>query len=505
MSTILLVDADPLSLRVLDVSLRGAGFAVTTARESADALAKAGVAMPDLVITDTRLHDGDGFALVSALRQHAGAEDLPAIFLSSRESTEEERERGRELGVDEILVKPAFVRELLARVHLLLARRVQRVVATGPSPASDEGRLVGTTEDLALVDLLQSLEASRASGVVHLSHEGQEARIYLRDGNVVDAELGRLRGAEVVHRTLTWDPASFRVEPGPVDNDDLLECTTHALLLRAMDRLDGLTPAPEPVEPALDTQPGAVSREQSLPSTAPWTREAESSAPPAAETDLVAAGVPLARGRTFRQVGLVAAAVGAVGLLTVALASQHSRHAHEDPMASAGTPTLAAAAAVVSQPVQPDLPAAPVEKETPAATVSDSPAAPAATEVVPVPGLDVVAAAAAPGGTPAAAPAVPAKDPRETALDVRAELHSRSPLVREAHRALLKGDTGRALSLAQQAVAANSADADAWLTLAAARKASGDVAGARDAYAKCVADGRTFGVMSCRALGTRTE
>jgi DNA-binding response OmpR family regulator len=503
MSTILLVDADPLSLRVLDVSLRGAGFAVTTARESADALAKAGAAMPDLVIADTRLHDGDGFALVRALRQHAGAEDLPAIFLSSRESTEEERARARELGVDEILVKPAFVRELLARVHLLLARRVQRVVATGPSPASDEGRLAGTTEDLALVDLLQSLEASRASGVVHLSHEGQEARIYLRDGNVVDAELGRLRGAEVVHRTLAWDPASFRVEPGPVDNDDLLECTTHALLLRAMDRLDGLTPAPEPVEPALDTEPGAISREQSLPSTAPWTREAESSAPPAAENDLVAAGVPLARGRTFRQVGLVAAAVGAVGLLTVALASQHSRHAHGDPMASTGAPTLAAAAAVVSQPVQPDLLAVPVEKETPAATVSDSPAA--VTEVTPVPGLDVVAAAAAPGGTPAAAPAVPAKDPRETALDVRAELHSRSPLVRDAQRALLKGDTGRALSLAQHAVAANSADADGWLTLAAARKASGDVAGARDAYSKCVAAGRTFGVMSCRALGARAE
>jgi DNA-binding response OmpR family regulator len=504
MSTILLVDADPLSLRVLDVSLRGAGFAVTTARDSADALAKIGARSPDLVVTDTRLHDGDGFTLVRALRQHAGADDLPAIFLSSRESADE-RERARELGVDEVMVKPAFVRELLARVHLLLARRAQRVVGAGPSPASDEGRLAGTTEDLALVDLLQSLEASRATCVVHLGHEGQDARIYLRDGNVVDAELGRLRGAEVVHRTLTWGPASFRVEPGPVDNDDLLECTTHALLLRAMDRLDGLTPAPEPVEPTLDTQPGAISREQSLPSTAPWTREAESSTPPAAETDLVAAGVPLARSRTFRQVGLVAAAVGAVALLTAALASQHSRRPHEDPMAGATIPTLAAAAAVVSPPVQPDLAAAPVEKEALAAAVSDSPPAPAAAEVPPLPGLDVVAAAAAPGGTPAVTPALPAKDPRETALDVRAELHSRSPLVRDAHRALLKGDTRRALALAQQAVAANSADADAWLTLAAARKASGDVAGARDAYAKCMADGRTFGVMSCRALGVRAE
>lgn len=102
-------------------------------------------------------------------------------------------------------------------------------------------------------------------------------------------------------------------------------------------------------------------------------------------------------------------------------------------------------------------------------------------------------------------PALPARDPRETALDVRTALHARSPLVRDAQSALLKGDTGRALALAQQAVAANSADADGWLTLAAARKASGDPAGARDAYARCVTSGRTFGVMSCRALGVKAQ
>jgi len=105
---------------------------------------------------------------------------------------------------------------------------------------------------------------------------------------------------------------------------------------------------------------------------------------------------------------------------------------------------------------------------------------------------------------PAPSASAPPVDPREKVLGVRTELHARSPLVREAQAAMLKGDTARALSLAQQAVAANMADADAWLTLAAARKAGGDLAGARDAYAKCVANGRTFTVMSCRALAARS-
>ena len=56
------------------------------------------------------------------------------------------------------------------------------------------------------------------------------------------------------------------------------------------------------------------------------------------------------------------------------------------------------------------------------------------------------------------------------------------------------------MSLAQQAAAASPYDAEGWLTLAAARKASGDLAGARDAYAQCIAKAHTVGVMSCRAL-----
>jgi len=487
MSTLLLVDADPLSLRVLDVSLRRAGFAVTVARDVADALERIGTRVPDLLVTDTRLHGGDGFSLVKTLRERDGAADLPVIFLSSQESTEE-RARASELGVDDVLPKPVFVRELLARIEVLLAVRTQRAMA-------DTGRLAGTTDELALVDLLQTLETSRTTGVVHLSHEGEDARIYVRDGNVVDAELGRMRGADVVHRALTWDQASFRVEPGPVANDDLLECTTHALLMRAMDRLDGVAspPAPPQPEPVLDTEAGAPSRERSVPSTAPWTREAESSAAPPADTDVVAAGVPRARGRTIRRVGLVAAAACTVAFLAAGLASMRSRQLREAELARSSvtnpTPVLA------SQPVAPL-----VESDTVGAPgTTESPEAPPPAETTPPESTGVAP------DTTSVAPAPSARDPRETALDVHTELHAKSALVRDAHRALLKGDTARALTLAQQAVAANPFDADGWLTLAAARRAAGDAAGARDAYRKCIASARTFGVMSCRALVGRSE
>jgi hypothetical protein len=460
---------------------------------------------------------------VKSLRERPGAADLPVVFLSRAES-EEERARARELGVDDVLPKPVFVRELLARVQLLLARRSQRAVVDGP--------MSGTTGELALVDLLQSLEASHTTGVVTLEHlEGERdtARIYLREGNVVDAELGRLRGAEVVFRALGWEKASFRVEPGPVDNDDLLECTTHALLMRAMDRLDGRTPPPpavsepalpEPVEAeaedaadaaaepepaaeaaaaAVDTPHGTSPREEALPSTAPWTRESDTIRAPAPEIDLHAAGVPGAGTRTLRRVALVAAAAGAALLVVIGITSVQARHAREADAARAALPTSPAAAAAggPSQALRPG--SSPLDDIVAATAMAADLAAPSATpDAVPPTAPDGVASSAADAPAPSSA-----VDPRETALHVNTQLHARSALVRDADRALLNGDTAKAISLAQQAVASNPADAEGWLTLAAARKAAGDASGARDAYTRCIAQGHTVGVMSCRALAGR--
>jgi cytochrome c-type biogenesis protein CcmH/NrfG len=58
----------------------------------------------------------------------------------------------------------------------------------------------------------------------------------------------------------------------------------------------------------------------------------------------------------------------------------------------------------------------------------------------------------------------------------------------------------RALELARSAVSADPSDADGWLTLAAARKATGDPTGAQQAYVDCIASARTVGLNDCRAF-----
>lgn len=233
---LLLVDADPRSVRVLEVSLKKAGYNVTTASDGADALAKIEFSTPDLILSDTRLPRLDGYELVRRLKDNGEFGSIPVVFLTSQKSIED-KIRGLELGVEDYLTKPIFVRELIARVNLLLARRTQERLATS-LPSSARTRLSGSLEDMGVVDLLQTFEVSRKSGVARISHGRREAQVFFRDGKVVDAIFGRLRGEEAVYRALIWNSGSFEVEFRPVQNEDIIPTSTQGLLMEGMRRVD---------------------------------------------------------------------------------------------------------------------------------------------------------------------------------------------------------------------------------------------------------------------------
>ena len=234
---LLLVDADPRSVRVLEVSLKKAGYSVTTAVDGKDALAKVELSTPDLVLSDTRLPKLDGYAFVRKLKEKPEWASIPVVFLTSQKSVED-KIRGLELGVEDYLTKPIFVRELLARVNLLLARRTQENIAQNRLSIGGRTRFSGSIHDMAVVDLLQTFEVSRKSGVVHLKNGAQEAHIFFREGKVVDADQGRLRGEEAIYRALIWNEAEFEVEFAPVKNDDIIGTSTQGILMEGMRRVD---------------------------------------------------------------------------------------------------------------------------------------------------------------------------------------------------------------------------------------------------------------------------
>lgn len=242
---ILLVDADSSSARVLEVSLRSAGFTVTTADSAESALTKLEHGSPDLILTDTRLPGADGFTFVRDLRTRPDLRDVPIVFLTEQGALEDKL-RGLELGVDDYLAKPIFVREVVTRVHMLLARRNQQRIATESLART---RFSGSLEDVAVVDLLQTIAVSGKSGVALVHRGDREAQLYFRNGQLIDAEVGDLRGEEAVYRTITWTKGNFDLEFRAVDRPGVIDANTNALLMEGLRRVDELGRLAEQLPP----------------------------------------------------------------------------------------------------------------------------------------------------------------------------------------------------------------------------------------------------------------
>ena len=119
----------------------GVGYAVTAAKNLADARRALDLAHYDLVVLDLMLPDGDGTSLARELRAKARPERI--LMLTAR-TLEDDVVRGLDTGADDYVLKPYRLRELLARIRALVRRSG---LAPG-EPAHRSEHFAGFTLDL---------------------------------------------------------------------------------------------------------------------------------------------------------------------------------------------------------------------------------------------------------------------------------------------------------------------------------------------------------------------
>ncbi len=222
-------------MRVLEVSLRKAGFTVTTAISVQDAVDKLELGTPDLIISETSFADGDGFELPRRVRATPDWVDIPFIFLTG-EGSIENKIKGLELGVDDYLTKPIYIKEIVTRINILLQKR-QRI--RFEERKDGHTRFAGRVADMPVVDVIQTIEISRKSGVIQfVGDRGRQATIYFRDGRVIDAEAGSLQGEDAIYRLLTWSEGEFEVVFRTVRRREVITTSSQGLLMEGMRRLD---------------------------------------------------------------------------------------------------------------------------------------------------------------------------------------------------------------------------------------------------------------------------
>jgi C4-dicarboxylate-specific signal transduction histidine kinase len=120
---ILVVEDTPASLRLLTSLLDKAGYHVREAPDGELALWSARAQPPELILLDVRMPGMDGYAVCRALKHSPELREVPVIFLSAFDDTDDKL-RGFEAGGVDFIAKPYNFLEVKARVaaHLKLAR-----------------------------------------------------------------------------------------------------------------------------------------------------------------------------------------------------------------------------------------------------------------------------------------------------------------------------------------------------------------------------------------------
>lgn len=203
---ILAIEAEPRVLRNLTRALRDVEYAVDSSGDGPEGLNKACHFEYDAIVLDEMLPDMDGWEVLRRLRT---LKKTPVLMLAAREDVED-RVKGLDTGVDDYLIKPYGLAELLARLRALIRRASGHAVSTiaaGEVMVDLRGQRVQlrgqavplTAREYSILELLalrRGTVVSRAMIHEHLFDETDD-----RLSNLIDVHVFSLRrklGTEVI-------------------------------------------------------------------------------------------------------------------------------------------------------------------------------------------------------------------------------------------------------------------------------------------------------------------
>ena len=118
---VLIADDEPDILEILQYNLSNEGYSVITAKDGDEAIQKARLTMPNLVVLDVMMPKKTGVEVCKVLRSQAAFKDTLIIFLTAV-NDESSQIRGLETGADDYISKPISPKVFLSRVNALFRR-----------------------------------------------------------------------------------------------------------------------------------------------------------------------------------------------------------------------------------------------------------------------------------------------------------------------------------------------------------------------------------------------
>jgi DNA-binding response OmpR family regulator len=119
---VLVVDDDPVILKLLEVNFEMEGFAVLTAGDGQEGLEVARAKQPDVIVSDVMMPRLNGLELAAAVKADAATSGIPVLLLSAKAQVADVQD-GLGAGANDYVTKPFEPLELVARVQQLIDGR----------------------------------------------------------------------------------------------------------------------------------------------------------------------------------------------------------------------------------------------------------------------------------------------------------------------------------------------------------------------------------------------
>jgi CheY-like chemotaxis protein/predicted transcriptional regulator len=238
---VLVVD-DELDNRVMmRYFLESWGYEVELAANGQEALEKVASKPPNLVLLDLEMPVMNGFDCCDRLKSDPATEDIPIIMFTGLEQTTD-KVKGIRKGADDYVVKTVDPEELQARIEMILVRSKRYEASAAErqpdSSADPEHAVSGSLSELYFPEAMQLILAYGKSGVLHLKDGDIEGQVYLKQGQIIHAELGTAEGEEAFYKLALWNKGHFRFQVGEPSPRETINKSGTNLLIEATRRLD---------------------------------------------------------------------------------------------------------------------------------------------------------------------------------------------------------------------------------------------------------------------------
>lgn len=221
-------DKDTVELRK---SLITSGFEVRIVQKSNEVEAYFNDFLPDLLIVETMLADTSLVNLITFTRSKE-KNKIVSIVATGNPRTVEDRVSVLECEVDDFIYKPYELNEVLVRLENLL-KEVSEIAET--TPVTSKG-FSGSLSEMTLVDLLQTLDVGKKTGIINLYKGGHQGKVFIDQGELVDAKLNKLEPQQALMRMFTWMEGQFSVEMKKHEAAKRLLTTTREMISEGMTR-----------------------------------------------------------------------------------------------------------------------------------------------------------------------------------------------------------------------------------------------------------------------------